>query len=380
MTASAGTPSKPKTPPRPTLRAARLEDYTQIERLESSHGLLTLAEHDWRALWVDNPLRPRLGPDWPIGWVLEDPDHRIVGSLENLTTLYAYRGREIIAVTGRGWVVSADYRPMALWLMDEYFNQNADLFINTTVNSLAVDAFGAFGSVRVPLGEWESGAFRVTGYRGFAAAALRIKGFPLPRLLAFPAAMALRLKDLFTLESLPAMTSSVTIEQAETFDARFDAFWQEFVRQNPNKLLAARDSQTLRWHFAGPMRQGQVWIFTTSRNGLLRAYCILKRQDHPPSGLVRMRLVDHQTLEPDSDLLTAMLWPAVRRCLAERIHVLEQVGLSLPKMRTFERYAPYRRKLPAWPFYYHAADPVIQKDLQSPLVWDPSTYDGDASL
>jgi len=381
MTVGTETPSRPKTTPRPTLRAARLEDYPQIQQLESSHGLLTLEERDWRAMWVDNPLRPRLGKNFPIGWVLEDPDRRIVGSLANIPTLYTYQGRDLIAVTGRAWVVSSDYRFMALMLTYKYFNQGGvDLLINTTVNSMAVDPFSAFGSDRVPLGDWESAGYRITSYRGFAAAALRMKSAPLPRLLAYPAGLALRMKDALTLEALPPGADSVTVEQAREFDSRFDDFWHELVRQNPNKLLGVRNSQTLRWHFATPMRQGQAWIFTASRNGLLRAYCILKRQDHPQSGLVRMRMVDHQTLEPDADLLSAMLHPALALCIAERIHVLEHVGMGLPKMRVFDRHAPYRRKLPAWPFYYHATDPTLHEELRNPQVWDPSTFDGDASV
>jgi hypothetical protein len=381
MIVGAVTSSRPKITPRPTLRATRFDDYAQIQRLESSHGLLTLDARDWRAMWVDNPLRSRLGDDWPIGWVFEDADHRIVGSLANIPTLYTLGGRELISATGRAWVVCPDYRGMALRLMDEYFNQQGvDLLINTTVNSMAVDPFSAFGSVRVPLGDWEAAAFWVTCYRGFAATALRIKGAPLPRLLAYPGGMTLRMKDAFTLKSLPHGADSISVEQAEAFDTRFDDFWKELVTQNPNKLLGVRNSESLRWHFATPMRQGQAWIFTACRHGLLRAYCILKRQDHPQSGLIRMRLVDHQTLEPDKDLLSAMLRPALLRCVADRIHVFEHVGLGLPKMASFDRHAPYRRKLPAWPFYYHAVDPALHEALHNPQVWDPSTFDGDASL
>jgi hypothetical protein len=127
-----------------------------------------------------------------------------------------------------------------------------------------------------------------------------------------------------------------------------------------------------------------LWLMDESFNqqgiDLLRAYCILKRHDHPQSGLIRMRLVDHQSLEPDADLLSALLRPGLQRCIAERIHVLEHVGMGLPKMRVFDRHAPYRRKLPAWPYYYHAVDPALHEELHNPQVWDPSTFDGDASL
>ena len=90
-------------------------------------------------------------------------------------------------------------------------------------------------------------------------------------------------------------------------------------------------------------------------------------------------LKPHQTLDPQDDLLPGLLRWALRRCSDEGFHVLEHVGCGLPKMRSFERFAPYRRKLPCWPFYYRTADPILGSQLARPEVWDPSTYDGDAS-
>ena len=102
--------------------------------LEASQELDVMPRDDWRNLWLNNPLWPRLGNDWPIGWVLEDGGGRLVGSLVNIPTLYTFRGRELVCANGRGWVATPEVRGFALCLMDEYFNQpGADLFINTTV-------------------------------------------------------------------------------------------------------------------------------------------------------------------------------------------------------------------------------------------------------
>jgi hypothetical protein len=295
--------------------------------------------------------------------------------------MYVMGGRRLIAATGRAWVVREQYRGIALWLMDEYFNQSGvDLFINTTVNSRAVDPFKAFGSLAVPTGDWESAAFFITNYRGFAAAALRIKHFPLPGLLWPFAASVLKMKDMLC-SSRPARASDgLVIEQAGEFDGQFDNFWQELQRQNPAKMLGVRDCQTLTWHFAGSLRTAHAWILTASRGGLMRAYAVLKRQDHPQSRLTRIRLVDYQTIEPDVDTLSPLIDFALRKCVNDRIHVMEHVGCNLPKMRIFDRHAPYRRRLPAWPYYYKASDLAVEEALQQPLAWDPSSYDGDASL
>jgi hypothetical protein len=363
----------------PRLRTATFDEHESIVRLEASGALESLPLADWRNLWLKNPLWPRLGKDWPIGWVLEDADGHVVGSLNNIPTRYTFRGRELICANGRGWVVAPEYRGFALWLMEEYFNQaGADLFINTTIAPTAAPTFSTL-SDRIPLGDFQSVAYWITGYRGFAKKALQKLNVPGAGLLAWPATAALRLKDVLLTKSLPAAPASIVVERAEQFDGRFDAFWEELVRQNPDKLLAMRDRQTLAWHFAIPLRLGRLWIFTASRAGLLRAYCILKRQDKH-DGVRRMQLVDYQSLEPHDEILPGLLRAALERCADENLYALEHVGCGLPKMRVFDSFAPYRRRLPCWPFYYRAADPAIHAELAQSDVWDPSTFDGDASF
>lgn len=365
----------------PNLRLMRVEDYPQIQELEAAHSLIALSPDVWRHVWLDNPLLARLGDSWPMGWVLEDASGRIVGSLANVPTAYTCRGRTLIAAIGRAWVVMPEYRGVALWLMAEYFQQeNVDLFLCNTVNALAVSAFTALGSPRFPLGDWQSAAYWVTNYRGFAAAALRIKKIPLGALFAPPAAAVLKLTDLLRAKKRPASAASIQVSESSGFDERFDAFWKELVAQNPDKLLGVRDPATLAWHFAGPLRAGEVWILTATRKGLIRAYGIFKRQDHTPSGLRRMRLVDYQSLDRDIDLLPSLLDHALRRCAAEKIHTLEHVGCDLPKMKSFDALAPYRRRLFSWPCYYTVPNPTLAAELSNPEIWDPSSYDGDASL
>jgi hypothetical protein len=350
-----------------------------MRRLESAHLQETLADEDWRGLFLDNPLWSRLSDRWPIGWVLEDAVGEVVGSLTNIPSLYRFRGRDLICANGRSWAVAPEYRGFALWLMDEYFNQQgADLFINTTVNGLAAQALSTLAA-RVPVGDWQTIAYRVTGDRGFARKALEKMGVPLAGALALPAAAALWLRDALVSKRLGAADPSVVIVDADGFDSRFDYFDEELVRQNPDKPLAARDSRTLSWHYAIPMRQGRLWIFTASRNGLLRAWCVLKREDRR-QGVRRMRLIDYQTLESGVDLLPSLLRAVVRRCVAEGFYVLEHLGCGLAKTSSLDRCAPYRRKLPAWPYYYHASDPALAAELRKPEVWDPSAFDGDASF
>lgn len=363
----------------PKMRFATLDDYERIAQLEASQGLGTMPAADWRNLWVNNPLWPRLHDRWPVGWLFEDAAGRLVGSLVNIPSFYTFRGRELICANGRGWVSTPEYRGYSLQLMSEYFDQpGADLFMNSTVALNAAPVLSAL-SQRVPLGDFQSSAFWITSYRGFAKKVLRKLFGPTAALLGHPAALGLWVKDQVSAKSLPAPSKSVTVEFADGFDSGFDAFWKELVQHNTDKLLAFRDRPSLAWHFGYHRRVGRLWIMTAARTGLLRAYGIFRRHDGADE-ISRMQLVDYQTLEPEEDLLPGLLQVALQRCATENLFALEQVGCGIPKRRSFDNYAPHRHRFECWRFYFQAADPAIRAELSRPEVWDPSIFDGDASF
>lgn len=372
---SEGAPPIQLSPPR--VRQARFQDYQQIYQLESTYLPDSLPASDRRGLFVDNPLWSRLGSSWPIGWVLENSSGKIVGSLNNIPSLYQFHGKELVCANGHCWAVLDKYRGYAPLLMDAYFNQGgAELLVSSKVGVDATPIWATYAT-RVPVGDWEKAAYIITQYRGFARKALEMKHVPLAGVLGPPAAAVLRLKDAVRSRALPAAASSVEFVETDGFDSRFDAFWQELLRQNPNRLLAVRNREALHWHFAIPMRAKRLWVLTASRNNLLQAYCVL-RQHTRPRGVRSVKLVDYQTLVYGEDLLPGLLRAALRRCAAEDNYVLEHHGCGLKKMRVFDEIAPYRAKKPTWSFYYHAKDAALGTELSDPEAWDPSEYDGDA--
>lgn len=341
------------------LRPARLEDYSGIRQLGVAHELDVPPYEDWSGLWLDNPVRTRVGKDYPIGWVLETREGEMVGCMGTVHVPYTFRGQDLISAVARAWFVSAEYRGFALELMDAYLNQpGVDIVLNNAVSSAAHDTFAQFCS-RIPLGEWNSFSYWIAG-------------------------------DAAAAERLPRAGASCTIESVDRFDSRFDAFWNELLRQNPEKLLAERSSEALAWHFAAPMRRGRLWIFTASRNGKLRAYCTLTRQDNAfqlpalphndTQGIRGMRLVDYQTIEPDTDVLPELLRAALERCAKEDLSILEMLGRGIPKMRVVDECAPCRKELENWKFYYRASDSALDAELRRPECWDPSGFDGDVSF
>ncbi len=285
--------------PRPRVRLARFEDYDQIIRLEATLNPDTLSRDDWRMLWLGNPLWQQVSSWWKIGWVLEIPGGEIVGCMGNLPTRYHFRGEHLMAASGRGWMVLPEYRAYgsARRLLEAHLQQpSVDFVLDTSVSPEASERFG-FLAKKVPPADWETVAYFVTGYRAFAARALHKLKVPFAEGLAPAGAVALSLRDTIFGKRF-AKHSAFTIEEAGAFDSRFDDFWAELLRQKSETILAARDSATLSWHFAMPMRNRRLWILTASRNRQLRAYAIFERKDTGEE-LRRMRLVDYQTIEQD---------------------------------------------------------------------------------
>jgi hypothetical protein len=362
------------------LREATLADYDQMVGLESTQNLRRRTREEWTRLWLDNPFYKELGSGWPIGWVLEDKDRRIVGTIGNLPLPYVFQGRKLTVATGRGWAVDESYRSVALMLLDQYFGQeNVDIFLNTTVNSQAAEAFGVFGSTPVPAGDWTAASYWVTSYPGFARTALSLKKLPLPQLLCYPAAAALWVKDQVTAKRLPRPPRDIEVRSDIRFDARFDDFWEKLTSRR-NILLGVRTREMLDWHFGASLQRGDVWLLTVPDGNQLAAYGIFQRRDEPRTGLRRIRLVDFQTVSDDAGCLDAILLKALRLARQSRIHVLEKVGRNVEDTRLIDDFAPYTRRLPAWPFFFHAPDAEFQMTLQQPEVWSPGSFDGDASL
>lgn len=360
------------------LREAHFADHVAIMALEAAQGLKPKAFAEWCALWQGNPAYQELGPNWPIGWVLETSDRKIVGSLCNLPLSYVYRGQKLLVATGRGWAVDERYRGYALLLMDEYLNQSrVDLFLNTTVNGSAAEAFGVFGSKRIPAGDWSCAAFFITRYRAFAESALRIRQAKQPHLLSYPVGLALGVKARFTARKIPR--SRIPVEFSRNFDERFDAFWEALSRDRET-LLAVRNCAALRWHFSASLARNELWVITVLQNDAIQACGIFQRRDEPQFGLKRMRLVDFQALHSHAEFSSAILRQALDRCRAQGIHALENVGCEMENTRVFDRCAPFRRKLSAWSYFYLSRKPELSESLRNPAAWAPSSYDGDSSV
>ena len=186
-----------KAAPSMRVREASFSDHEEISSLESRYSLETKSYEEWSHLWTSNPLYRILKKDWPIGWVLENEDKRVVGYLGNIPLRYELNGQQIVAAGTHAWVVDSPYRSYSILLLDRYFHQKtAELYLSTTVNPQAFKALTAFNSPPVPVGAWDQSAFWITDYRRFAVSLLSMKQLPFAKPLSYPLSVALLLKVL----------------------------------------------------------------------------------------------------------------------------------------------------------------------------------------
>jgi hypothetical protein len=384
----------------PKLREARFEDYKQISALESRFGFEVKPYKEWAHLWRGNPVYRELKTDWPIGWVLEDHNGKIVGSMGNIPSLYEIGGREILVASAHSWVADVEHRSAAFFLLNNLMKQSyVDLYLNNTVGSDSLAVTNLWCS-RMPVGIWDEVAYWITNYRGFFERTVAMKNYRLTRPFAFPSREGswTRLKALrarlakplsypvsaaaFLKDRLPKMSvkeSDVEVKPCTGFDGRFDSFWDDVKKNNRHLLLAVRTREVLEWHFKHALMRKRLWIVTAVDGPRLLAYAIFDKS-YSRSGLKQVKLVDYLSLEDGTSMLAPLLAWTLRRCRSEGVHVLEHTGRWMEKGQFIETAAPYRRKLPTWSYFYHANNPGLRGLLNSREVWAPSLFDGDATL
>jgi hypothetical protein len=360
---------------RPAVRVALFGDYEQIAAVQIRNGLFPRPRRKWMALWQGNPIYEQDRNGWPIGWVLESEPGRIVGCIANVPSAYLWKGRPIRAATECDWAVDPEYRSFSLLLMQRITNQpNVDLLLTNTVGAAAEPSYAAFQWSRVPAGRWDTAAFWITGHGGFLRSALARRRAPVAG-LAVSVARSCR-DGLLGFRARRA--SRLRIERRPEFDESFDVFWEELKRRKQDVLLAVRSAAALRWHFQG---SGQApWIVTAYSGERLTAYAIFARGDNPEIGLTRLRLIDFQALENMEEAIAEILAWVIQRCRVDGIHMLEDVGCVLEGLGIPQAKAPYHRDLASWAYYYRAKGGDLSNALKDSSVWNPTSFDGDASL
>ncbi len=371
-------PSRPAiVPGRSTeIREARIGEYEKIAAVILRSGLGVKPQAEWEHIWTNNPVC-RKHPNWPIGWVVQDGTE-IVGFLGNIPLSYHLRGREILASGLHAFALDPSHRGLGLLLLNRLleFAPEVEYFVGSSANPNSSAVLDRMGVSRIPLGDWENSAFWITNYDGFVGSAISKKG--LPDLLATPGAVALKMYDKVSKKAWPRQEHE--LHKQERFDERFDVFWQALQAAYPDRLLATRSREHLDWHFNCSVLQNRTWVVTHEVDSRIVASAIFQRQDYREINLKRVRLIDYQSLSDSPSVLASMLAWGLDECRSQGIHMLEAFGFRPEKQQVIDRLAPHRRRLGAWTYFHKVASPALQRELQDPNVWDPSLFDGDASL
>ncbi len=357
------------------IREMTPEDYAPVAAVLRGNGLAAEGGDGWLNQWQSNPFRDMASS---MGWVIEHDDGSIVGTFGNLPLGYEWNGSPVRVAAACRWAVDPEFRRDSLKLFRRFLRQrDVDLLLTSTASSRVGEIFSAVRFRPVPHAEYDKALFWVTNARGFAASALRHLRVPLANMLSAPAGLALR-----GVERLSPRRGSKDLSQTiplAGFDGRFDAFWERLRRQR-DRLLAVRSAEALSWHFKSALDRGQLAILALEEGGELLGYIVMFRHDHDAIGLTRYRVADLQVLGEVRSRVQSLMVGVLRLAAEQGVHVVEVVGLESPKREALSALSPRRRQLPSWLFYYRPLDQRLEPCLAAPSAWDPSPFDGDASL
>ncbi len=363
----------------PRVRETVIEDYGQIAQLESANGLIPGTRENWLHLSMNNPAS-RNGRPHPIGWVLENERGRIVGSVANVPLAYDFEGGPLLATTPRGWVVDAAYRPFSLLLLARMFAQRyIDLYLAASAGAAAAPVYEGLRWFRVPSGNWAAAGLWLSRPAGALKSYLKYRGMPAAGGLALPLSVPVRARQTVS-DFLRRGHGRFDVSRCDRFDDRFDEFWHELRRIKRGILLASRTKEVLEWHFRRAAFENRLWIVKALAGRKLVGYALLDRQDNPEIGLRRLRVVDFQAVTEPAAVCSDIFHWTLAQASAAGIHVLENPGCWLERDGCLTRQAPYHRALGSWSYYYKPASERLRAALTDAASWEPTSFDGDASL
>lgn len=357
------------------VREATFDDYEGIMSVRRACGLTARDRASWEHHWTGNP---HWNGEAPIGWVVEGPEGRILGTFVSIPVGYQLGDRRLLAGVGNSYAVLPEGRKRSLQLVTKFCDQpHVDLLLSSTPGPMVAELLQKlFGALRAPYPANTGVLSWITDYRGLASAMLRRRGGRLAGGLGCVAGPVLWTSDKLRRRSRSG-GCPVEVQRLDEFDERFDAFWSR-LRQHRKGLLAVRDRATLAWHFPATYTPGRE-ILALCRGDELVGYTVLIRKDRKSIGLKRLRMCDLQTLDDDPGLVESLVSAAIAGARRSGVHLVEVMGHDGFKRSVLERLNPHRREGGMQCLYW-----VKTADLAAPLLlpdsWSLCPYDGDNSL
>jgi hypothetical protein len=363
------------------IREVEYGDLEAVGRLVSAEGWRAPTACDWRWLWEENPAAQRSGIS--RGWVLVEGS-AVVGFLANIAQQYQLGDRHLTAAVASGLVVAPAFRGSSLQLLLAHARQrNVDLLLNTTAAPHVSKISQFLKFQRIPQPAYDRSLYWVLRARPFAGAALRKKGYrdAVDRWGGALLAPLIRLEGALRRRGPRRVRSRAEFRTigAGSIGSEFDGLWRRRLAERP-RLLAVRDAQTLRWHFADRGRPHSPFLVCASIGSQLLGYMAVVRQDARHLGLARARVADIFVERDDPEIIRQLLHQSAEHARRTGAAMLEVIGLPQPLRRIFEALRPFELVDDSWPFLYKAVDPALQETLADESVWYAGLFDGDGSV
>lgn len=353
------------------VRPTTFDDGAAIQPILERNGMDSRDPVLWREGWTTYPFAEDFR-DIPIGWVLEDGDGSLVGTLANIQMLYDFGGRRLKGVIAADWAVNPEHRNMALKLMSVFFRQKGvDLWINGSASATTSQLLAGLKIPRIPAPGYDIPCFWPVRRSAFAKAALTRRSVPGAALLAYPAGVALLVSDILRGSGRGPLSSSV--QRLTQFDERFDDLWKAIIT-GPPRLRAIRTKAALEWRFRSELRQGRAAIITAGKGDRISGYAVLTRRAGSDLGMDLYDVADLQAAGDEPVIFRDLLLGAIRTAREDGLDAVKFMTGCPAKRAPAAGLRPYTYHLPFWQLYYKTT-PEFTAPLSSAEAWDFSLVD-----
>ena len=369
------------------LRPASLDDALAITALLVQLGLTmpngegAILAH-WNALWHTNPALKHHGKTPELGWVLEDAG-RLVGFFGNIPQVSYFQEVPVLVSSARAWAVDRAYRSQTNQLCEAFFSQTgADVVLISSANAPAGKRCLEFGASAMPQPDYEKILYWILNASAFLRAGLKKKGYGgiAANTGGSLGALALNARMRLGGQRPFSVLDGITIKTINEIDPTFDKLWGKKLKESPDRFLACRNAETLRWYFGLSQSSSKTRIICHNSKAGLDGYAVLVCENVPTIGLRRLKISDLFVAENDPAVIDALLTAAYEYGLAKSYHVLEVIGLEQSLRTQVLSNKPFTRPMAVFPFYFKALNTNLQGPLSSKDCWSVTAYDGDTTL
>lgn len=352
------------------LRATSFEDADAIRILNRRNAMGNLDTALWKEGWESYPFAAEF-QGVPAGWVLEADDGSVVGNLDNIQLLYEMGGRRIKGAIAAGWVVDPVHRGKSLNLLTAFLRQKGiDLCLIDSAAPTTAQILTAMKIGRIPLPAYGVPSFWAVRPRAFAQAVLLRRSVPAAAVLAWPAGLALLVRDVYRRGGRGRIGSKV--RRLAGFDDCFDELWER-ISAASRRLRAVRTRAVLEWRFRSELRAGRLAIVAAERDSQMIGYAILVRREG--SGMDLYDVADLQVVGDEVSIVQDLLLGSIKVAREEGADAVKFMTGIAPKQAAADALRPYTYRASHWQLYFKPATAELGSLLSGADAWDLSWFD-----